>query len=231
MRTLTWMPLEPLTFGYPRRPWSLRTSLTTIAVLRTSGQPTSGVGSRSTRSSSGWSRSSRRTGCGLKSITPRLTAHARCASSLATSSSAVRPRREGDRRRLQPFRQVLRHPLLPDRVLVDPVDEALHHRRALAQVRSAPRRRRRGSTRPGRASSSRAWGSRSCPGSRAGPRVRRPRASCTRSWRPSLRRVLSERGRARARRCSRAARSRSPATHADRRRRRWRSASRTARRR
>jgi hypothetical protein len=49
------------------------------------------VGSRSTRSSSGWSRSARREGCGLKSMTPRFTAQTRCAASLATSSSAVRP--------------------------------------------------------------------------------------------------------------------------------------------
>ena len=42
--------------------------------------------------------------------------------------------RERDRRRLQPVGHLLRHPLLPDRLLHDPVDEALHHRRALAQV-------------------------------------------------------------------------------------------------
>ena len=85
--------------------------------------------------------------------------------------------RERDRRRLQPLRHVLRHALLPDRLLHDPVDEALHHGRALAHVDRARRRRPRGSTRRGRASSSRAAGSRPCPGSRAGPRGPPPRSS------------------------------------------------------
>ena len=43
-------------------------------------------------------------------------------------------RREGDGRRLQPLGHFLRHPLLPDRLLHDPVDEALHHGRPPAQV-------------------------------------------------------------------------------------------------
>ncbi len=42
--------------------------------------------------------------------------------------------REVDGRRLQPVRHAPGHPLLPDRLLEDPVDEALHHRRALADV-------------------------------------------------------------------------------------------------
>ena len=52
---------------------------------------TPGTGSRSTRSSSGWSRSSARTGCGFRSMQPRLTTQARPAASSRTISSAVRP--------------------------------------------------------------------------------------------------------------------------------------------
>ena len=51
----------------------------------------SGIGSMSTRSSSGWSRSERRTGCGFQSTLPSETAHSRCAASTGTSSSASRP--------------------------------------------------------------------------------------------------------------------------------------------
>ena len=91
MRTKTWMPLEPDVLGNPIRPCSSSTSRATIATRRTSSHEASGVGSRSTRSSSGWSRSSRRAGQGLKSITPRLTAHAKWAASLQTSSVALRP--------------------------------------------------------------------------------------------------------------------------------------------
>ncbi len=91
IRTLTWIPREPEVFGKPSSPWSVSTSRTTFATWRTSAKPASGVGSRSTRSSSGWSRSARRAGHGLKSITPRLTAQTRCAASLAQSSVALRP--------------------------------------------------------------------------------------------------------------------------------------------
>ncbi len=69
----------------------MSTSRTHIATSRTSPKFDSGVGSRSTRSSSGWSRSARRAGQGLKSITPRFTAQTRCAASLAQSSVALRP--------------------------------------------------------------------------------------------------------------------------------------------
>ena len=61
------------------------------ATSRTCDQGTPGTGSRSTRSSSGWSRSSARTGCGLRSMQPRLATHASPAASSSTISSAVRP--------------------------------------------------------------------------------------------------------------------------------------------
>ena len=44
------------------------------------------------------------------------------------------PGRERHRRGLQPVGDLLRHALLPDRLLLDPVDEALHHRGPVAQV-------------------------------------------------------------------------------------------------
>ena len=55
-RTFTWMPRFPLVFGKPLSPCSARTSRAIRATPRTSSNGTPGVGSRSTRSSSGWSR-------------------------------------------------------------------------------------------------------------------------------------------------------------------------------
>ena len=54
-------------------------------------QSTPGIGSRSTRSSSGWARSSARTGCGLRSTQPRLTAHQARGASWRTASFAEVP--------------------------------------------------------------------------------------------------------------------------------------------
>ena len=57
IRTLTCIPREPLVFGQPRSPISSRSDFTSRATRRTSAQLTPGPGSRSTRNSSGWSRS------------------------------------------------------------------------------------------------------------------------------------------------------------------------------
>ncbi len=54
-----WMPREPDVFGKPVSPCSARTSRAQAATARTSSKATPGCGSRSTRSSSGWSRSLR----------------------------------------------------------------------------------------------------------------------------------------------------------------------------
>src|SRR5947208_2529117 len=86
-----WNPREPDVFGQPVRPSSSSTSLATSATSRTWDQGTPGTGSRSMRSSSGWSRSAARTGCGLRSMQPRLTIHASWAAFVTTISSAVRP--------------------------------------------------------------------------------------------------------------------------------------------
>ena len=91
IRTFTWIPFFPLVFGKPTSPCSSSTSRVTIATSRTCSNGTSGMGSRSTRSSSGWSTSSERTGQGLISRQPRVAAHARCAASAITGMSAVRP--------------------------------------------------------------------------------------------------------------------------------------------
>ena len=86
-----WIPRDPEVFGQPMRPTASRASCATSATSRICGHATPGTGSRSTRSSSGWSRSSARTGWGLRSMQPRLATHARPAASSRTISSAVRP--------------------------------------------------------------------------------------------------------------------------------------------
>ena len=93
-----------------------------------------GVGSRSTRSSSGWSRSRapRRPRVEVDHAEVDRPHEVRLVVGHELLGGA--PGRERDRRRLQPVRHLLRHALLPDRLLHDPVDEALHHRRALAHV-------------------------------------------------------------------------------------------------
>ena len=85
------MPRDPEVFGQPVSPKSASTSLATMATSLICGHSTPGTGSRSTRSSSGWSRSAARTGCGLRSMQPRLITQASAASSVTTTSSAVRP--------------------------------------------------------------------------------------------------------------------------------------------
>ena len=72
-------------------PCASRTSWTTPATSRTVAKGTPGWGSRSTRSSSGWSTSARRTGHGLRSRQPRFTAQTMWATSTGQSSSAERP--------------------------------------------------------------------------------------------------------------------------------------------
>ena len=92
IRTLTCIPREPLVFAQPRSPISSRSDFTSRATRRTSRQLTPGPGSRSTRNSSGCSRSLERTGCGCSSMQPRLTIQASPAASSTTTSSALRPR-------------------------------------------------------------------------------------------------------------------------------------------
>src|SRR2546423_335104 len=75
MRTLMWTPREPDVLGNPRSPFSSNTSRAISATSRTCAQGTSGIGSRSTRSSSGCSRSSARTGWGFRSMQPGVLDH------------------------------------------------------------------------------------------------------------------------------------------------------------
>ena len=91
MRTMMCIPREPDVRGKPTSPCSRSTSPASSATRRTRSHGASGIGSMSTRSSSGWSRSARRTGCGFQSTLPSETAHSRCAASTGTSSSASRP--------------------------------------------------------------------------------------------------------------------------------------------
>ena len=88
---LMWRPRLPLVFGNPVSPCSARTSRDVSATLRTSSHGTPGVGSRSTRNSSGRATSSARTGHGLHSRQPSVAAHTSAASSAITGIAAVRP--------------------------------------------------------------------------------------------------------------------------------------------
>ena len=131
----------------------------------------------------GWSRSSARTGCGLRSMQPRLTTQASPAASSRTISSAVRP--DG---KVSSAVRIQSGVLSGARFwkkgsFVDPVDEPLQGHRPAARARAARRRPRRGSTRRGPSSCSRARGSRPCPGSRWRPRGRRSRGPpCGWAW-------------------------------------------------
>src|SRR3990172_2934880 len=132
---LIWIPREPDVFGQPTTPTASSAAWATIATSRICAHSMPGTGSRSTRSSSGWSMSSALTGWGLRSMQPRFTIHAKPAASSTTISSAVRPG-EGVPDKIQ-----LRHPGLVeehlarvrdrDLTIVDPQDLGLgfHGRR------------------------------------------------------------------------------------------------------
>jgi hypothetical protein len=85
------MPRDPEVFAQPVNPKSAKTDLATSATETICGHSTPGTGSRSTRSSSGWSRSAASTGCGFRSMHPRLVTQTSPAASCSTTSSAVRP--------------------------------------------------------------------------------------------------------------------------------------------
>ena len=112
----------------------------------------SGVGSRSTRSSSGRSRSPARTGHGFQSITPRLTRPDEVRLVVGQQLPRGPSAREGDDGRLQPLGRAVADALLEERLAPGALDVALEHRRAVAQVIDERRRRPRGRTRSGRAS-------------------------------------------------------------------------------
>ena len=85
-------PRLPDVFGNPRQPSSARTSRALAAATSmTSWKSVPGCGSRSMRSSSGWSTSTRRTGHGWKVIVFCCAHQATVASSVGHTSSAVRP--------------------------------------------------------------------------------------------------------------------------------------------
>src|SRR5216683_303737 len=111
------MPREPEVLGQPVSPMSSSTPFAASVTSRTCDHGTPGIGSRSIRSSSGWSRSSLRTGCGLRSMQPRLTTQASWAASRTTISSAVRGRS-----------------LLEEGLPLGPVDKALERHRALGDA-------------------------------------------------------------------------------------------------
>ncbi len=83
-------PREPLVFGSPRA-CAPRGAREPRARPRARLPSDTRAGSRSTRSSFGYSRSDESTGCGWSSMHPRFTIHASPAASSTTISSAVRP--------------------------------------------------------------------------------------------------------------------------------------------
>ena len=95
---------------------------------------TPGLGSRSTRSSSGWSRSARRTGHGFQSITPRFTPHRQVGAVVRHQLAGVAPAGERHGGGLQPFRSAGRNPLLEERLASDAVHPPLQDGGALAQA-------------------------------------------------------------------------------------------------
>ena len=92
MRTLMWIPARPGGLGPPGEPHRVESLAATTATSRTRAQGTPGTGSRSIRSSSGWSRSSARTGCRLRSRQPRLATQARPPAWSGPARSPVRRR-------------------------------------------------------------------------------------------------------------------------------------------
>ena len=130
MRMFTWMPRDPDVFGNPSMPCSASTSRTCIATVRTELHSTPGCGSRSTRSSSGWCTSQRRTGQGLRSRHPRFTAQMRWATSTGQKLGRSSPARERHRDGLQPVGAAVGHSLLEEEVALRPVRVTLHHGRS-----------------------------------------------------------------------------------------------------
>ena len=133
-----WIPREPDVFGQPTSPTASSDSRATSATSRICDHGTPGTGSRSTRSSSGWSRSSARTGCGLRSMQPRLTTQARPAASSMTISSAVRPDGKVSVGGPDPLGPVLGRPLLEERLARGAVDEPLERHRPAAGAAQRP---------------------------------------------------------------------------------------------
>ena len=139
-RTLTWMPRLPLVFGNPTRSCSASTSRARSAPRRrTSSHGTPGVGSRSTRSSSGWSTSSARTGQGCtrgsRASPPRPGAPRRA----SRASMRVPPARERDRARSGPIGRTLGQSLLIEAVVLagDAVREPMQDRGPVAAARAS----------------------------------------------------------------------------------------------
>ena len=178
------MPREPEVFGQPTSPKSSSVACTMRATSRTCAHVMPGTGSRSTRSSSGWSRSSARTGCGCSSRHARFAIHASAAASRGTTSSAVRPDGKCSGHDVDPRRPRLRRALLIEELLRRCRSDSARARWAVLPRRAARRRPRRGSSARGPAWCGRPEGTGPCAGWRSPPRARRPRALRCRSCRP-----------------------------------------------
>ncbi len=132
IRTFTWIPFLPLVLGKPASPCSSSTSFVTRATSRTWSNGISGPGSRSTRSSSGWSTSDFRTGHGLISRQPEGRGPREVRGVRHHRHVGGPPAREPDQRRLHPRRCPLRQSLLIEALVAGSVREPVQRRRPVA---------------------------------------------------------------------------------------------------
>ena len=91
IRTSKCKPRPPEVFTNGRIPSSSHSAFASWATATASAKPVPGCGSRSMRSSSGWSGWSRRIGQGCSSRVPICTVHTTVAASVRHTSSPVRP--------------------------------------------------------------------------------------------------------------------------------------------
>ena len=133
-----WMPREPDVFGQPTSPTASSASRHTSATSRTCDHGTPGTGSRSTRSSSGWSRSSARTGMRVEVDAAEVGDPGEAGRLVDDDLVGGAPGRERQRGGPDPVGRVVRRALLEERLLLGPVDEALERHRPAAHPDERP---------------------------------------------------------------------------------------------
>ena len=136
------MPRDPEVFAQPVSPKSASTDRATSATATICGHSTPGTGSRSTRSSSGWSRSEASTGCGFRSMQPRLATQASPAASVQHHLVGRAPGRKAKLDGRDPVRPRARRPLLEERLRLRPVHEPLQRHRPASNPAQRPVRHR-----------------------------------------------------------------------------------------
>ena len=116
----------------PTRPRSTSVARTSVATSRICDHPTPGTGSRSTRSSSGWSRSSARTGVRVQ-LEAREVGHPHQGGGVTRHHFlSLSPRRKLERDDFDPWRPGFRRTLLVEVLAADAVGVAHQHIRPMA---------------------------------------------------------------------------------------------------